>query len=330
MARLIKESEIRQLISMEEAVAAVRQTFKESYTHKVINPAKVNLDLGQDGGYPYHDGFINAMPAYVEWVHTAGLKWVVGMAGKRREAGLPYINSMMFLVDPELGEFKSVLSGTYISNLRTGAQSAVALSELIDKKDISIGLFGAGTQARAQIEAISTCFNITNLTVYNYKRSEAEIFAQEMQEYIKRPIQITTDPQAATNHDVLITVTLAQHPFLTREMIRPGTIVMPMGSFQEVSDDLILSMDNLYVDHIEQAFHRGAMTHLFQQGKIDESWVTATFEQLVMKRAPLPHLEKDMTLCIPIGTGALDVTLAGIVYDQAVQQNLGTSFDFDA
>ena len=213
--RLITESQVIDLMDMELAVESIHRTFKELHDGKEINHPKVNLDLGQSGDYPYFDGFINAMPAYVEWVHMAGLKWVVGMGGKRKELGLPYINSILVLADPETGEFQGVLSGTYISNIRTGAQSAVALHELLPNQDtISVGMFGAGIQARTQVEAISTRFQIEDLTVYNHRLSTAEKFAEEMQKNVTNPIKITTNPKEATDHEVLITVTHAQEPFL--------------------------------------------------------------------------------------------------------------------
>lgn len=332
MVRLIDDQTVRELLTMEDAVEIVEKTFEGLGKGKVINPAKVNLDLGQTGDYPYHGGFINAMPAYVDFANIAGLKWVVGMDGKRAEAGLPYINSMMLLVHPEYGEFVSVLDGTYISNLRTGAQSAVALKNLLSQKEISLGIFGTGTQGRMQVKALSEVFKITKLSAWDYNVQNASDFAEEMQPYIEQEINVCENVEDAVNHDVLITVSLAQEPFLNSDHIKPGTIICPMGSFQEVTDELLLKADYCFVDHPAQALHRGALEHLSETDQIDEDYITATFGELVTGAYDVPDLSDKITICIPIGIGALDVALAGHVYHLAKERNLGvehlfTSYD---
>lgn len=331
MVRLLNDQTIRQLVNFKDAISIVDQTFKGLGAGTVINPSKVNLDLGQTGDYPYYDGFINAMPAYVDFADTAGLKWVVGMGGKRRELGLPYINSMMFLVDPKIGEFKAILDGTYISNLRTGAQTAVALNYLLpDKKAISLGIFGAGTQGRMQLEALSKVFDIKKLDVYDYYEEAAQQYAEDMAEYVEGPIQVVTKPDEASNNDVLITATSASEPFLTEDMVSDGTIVCPLGSFSEITDELILKADHLFVDHPDQALHRGALEHLAASGEIDQSDVDATFGELANDLKVVPNLEDKITLCIPIGIGALDVAIGGFVYQKASEKNLGDTYQFSA
>ncbi len=185
MTRLLNEKMIRELLTVKEINEIVDKTFKDFGDGKVINPPKVNLDLGETGNYPYYEGFMNAMPAYIGGnLDIAGLKWVGGFAGERKKADLPYITAMILLVNPHLGSFEAVLEGSYISNMRTGSQTAVALKYLHPKKEITIGLYGAGLQARTQIETISEWFDITRLVVWNHRQVTAEAFAEEMKQYV--------------------------------------------------------------------------------------------------------------------------------------------------
>ena len=43
-------------------------------------------------------------------------------------------------------------------------------------------------------------------------------------------------------------------------LINQSTIIFPLGSFQEIEDELILKADKIIVDHVDQAIHRGALT----------------------------------------------------------------------
>ena len=68
---------------------------------------------------------MNSMPAYIGWLESAGIKFIGdGKIIPRRDQ--PYISGMILLVDPRDGRFLSVMDGTLVTALRTGAQTAVA------------------------------------------------------------------------------------------------------------------------------------------------------------------------------------------------------------
>lgn len=329
MTLLLNVKDIRGLVDMAETVNIVERTYHEMGQGKVINPSKVNLDLGETGNYPFYDGFMNAMPAYIDWLNMAGMKWIGGFYGGRRAAGFPYMTGMILLLDPHVGRFLSAMDGAYITNLRTGAQTAVALSYFNLGESISLGMFGAGTQARTQVIAITKRYKINRLVVWNHRRSTAEAFKEDIAHLIDGEVIIADKPEDATDNDVLITVTGATAPFITGDMIKPGTIIMPMGSRGEITDDIIINADHIYVDHRAQALHRGALKSLNDAGHISEANITADFGQLATGEISPQHNDKTTTIVIPIGIGALDVAVAGHVYHKAKVQGLGEQFDFD-
>ncbi len=325
---LFDESTITSLLNMHDINTIVDQTFQDFGKGNVINPKKVSLDLGETGNYPYYEGFMNAMPAYVGFQDIAGQKWVGGFLGERKEAGLPYITGMIMLVDPHLGHFISVMEGSYISNMRTGAQAACAIDYLFRKPSITIGMYGAGMQARKTIEAIADRLTIDRLIVWNHRRETAEKFKEDMTAFVDGDIIVTEDGQEAAQAEVLITLTPAQEPIIKTEWVNPGTVVMPMGSFQEIEDSLILNADKIVVDHIGQALTRGALKHLYNQGNIDETTIYTTIGEHSLRNKPLPNIEQDIVLCIPIGTGAMDVACAYEAYKRGKAKGLGTPFNF--
>ena len=87
---LLSEQDVRALLPMEDVVAAVEKTFRGMGDGTVVNPSKVNLDLGEIAPYPPYNGFMNAMPAYVGFSDVAGLKWAGGNLGERKKRGIPY------------------------------------------------------------------------------------------------------------------------------------------------------------------------------------------------------------------------------------------------
>lgn len=325
---LLNQEQVKGLISTKEIVEICDKTFQGLGNGTVINPVKVNLDLGEGNEYPPYQGFMNAMPAYVGWSDTAGIKWAGGFLGKRKESGLPYITSLILLIDPQIGNFRAVMDGAHITNIRTGAQTAVALKYMLNKKSIKIGLYGAGMQGHTQTEAISELFDIEELRVYDIYKEAAEKFAKNMKDFVKGKIMVVDKPEEAAIGDVVISVTQSKDKFIKDDWIEPGTIVFPMGSYQECDNELILNADRIIVDHMEQALHRGALRELNMEGKILESDVFGTIGDLASGNKESRITDDQRFICIPIGTGAMDIAIGSVVYDKAIKAGIGGEYDF--
>ncbi len=325
---LLSQSDIEQVLTMKDVVETVDRTFQDFGEGKTINPPKVGLDLGETADFPPYDGFMNAMPAYVGWKDSAGLKWAGGLLGERKKQGLPYITSLILLMDPQVGNFRAVMDGALITNWRTGAQTAVALKYLHRDKSIRLGLYGAGMQGHTQTMAISEYFEIVEINVYDINRPSAEAFAENMKEYVTGNINITDTPEEAARAEAIICVTQSKEKFVKNSWIKPGSILFPMGSYQECENEFILSADKIIVDHIEQCLHRGALKELADTGKIDEKDIYATIGEIAVGKKSGKFSSEERILCIPIGTGAMDVAIATIVLERAKEQKLGGSFEF--
>jgi alanine dehydrogenase len=325
---LMSQNEIKELITMKDVVEACDKTFQGMGDGTVINPTKVNLDLGETASFPPYSGFMNAMPAYVGWSDTAGIKWAGGFLGERKKAGLPYITSLIMLIDPKMGNFTAVMDGAYITNLRTGAQTAVALKYLFPRKSLRLCLYGAGMQGHTQTMAISQLFDIEEVHVYDISKAAAELYASDMASYVKGKIHIANTPEEAADGDVVVCVTQSKDKFFKNEWFKPGMLLFPMGSYQECDNDCILNADKIIVDHIGQTLHRGALAELGTSGRITEKDIFATIGELAAgkKKASVANGEK--ILCIPIGTGAMDIGVASVVLDRAKKSQRGKTYAF--
>jgi ornithine cyclodeaminase/alanine dehydrogenase len=324
---LLSQQDIQQVVTMKDVVEIVEKTFKGMGEGTVINPTKVGLDLGESAAWPPYKGFMNAMPAYVGWLDSAGIKWAGGFLDNQK-IGLPYISSMILLIDPKTGQFRAAMDGALITNLRTGAQSAVALKYLHPKKSLRLGLYGAGAQGRTQTRAMAEVFQIETLTVYDIRREAAEKFAAEMRAVVPGKIVIADSSQQAADGDAVICVTQSKDKFVKEAWVKPGTTLFPMGSYQECEDACILKADKIVVDHIGQCLHRGALKELNEAGKITEKQIYATIGEVVAGKKPARSSATERILCIPIGTGAMDIAVATVACQRAVAKGLGRTFAF--
>jgi len=313
---------------MKDVIEAVEKTFRGMGEGTVVNPTKVGLDLGETASFPPYEGFMNAMPAYVGWQDIAGIKWAGGFLGERKKMGLPYITSLILLIDPKVGNFRAVMDGAHITNLRTGAQTAVALKYLYPKKHLRLGLYGAGMQGHTQTMAISELFDIEEVRVYDINPEASKKYVEDMKDTVKGDIVIAQTPEEASQADVVVCVTQSKDKFVKNAWLKPGTILFPMGSYQECEDAFILEADRIIVDHVGQCLHRGALKELSEAGKITEKNIHATIGELVAGKKKGRDSDSERVLCIPIGTGAMDIAVAATVLERAEKKGIGGSYEF--
>jgi ornithine cyclodeaminase/alanine dehydrogenase len=324
---LLSRRDIEQVISMKDAVEIVERTFRGMGEGTVSNPTKAALDLGEAAPWPPHRGFMNAMPAYVGWLESAGMKWVGGFH-ENPARGLPFISSMILLIDPHDGRFVAALDGVLVTALRTGAQTAVALKHLHGGSSLRIGLFGAGVQARSQVRAIAELFSIEGLTVYDLRREAAQALAAELHPLVLGGIRVADRPEEAAAAEAVICATMAKDKFLREAWIKPGATIVPMGSYQECEDALLLGADKIVVDHIEQTLHRGALRDVAAAGLVTAERIHATLGEVVAGKKPGRESAAERIVCVPLGVGAHDIAVATVAYRRALAQGLGGRFAF--
>ena len=327
---LLSQEMVMNLTNMKEIVHLCDLTFRGMGEGTVVNPTKVNLDLGETASYPDYGGFMNAMPAYVGFQDIAGIKWAGGNVKERRKLGLPYVTAMAMLIDPKVGNFVAVMDSAFITNMRTGAQTSASLKYFLpSKKSIKLGLYGAGMQGHTQTMAIAENFDITEVRVYDLYRAASEKYKADMKNLVKGEIVICDDPKSVCDGvDAIVCVTQSKDALVMDEWVKPGQIVFPMGSYQEADEKLLLSADKIVVDHIGQCMHRGALAIATEKGKITEKNIYATIGEIAIGKKSMGDISKQRIVCIPIGTGAMDIAVAAEVYKKAKAQGIGESFAF--
>jgi len=324
---LISKNEIDKILTMKDVIYCVEKTFSGFGEGTVENPPKVNLDLGIEKKWMQYNAGLNAMPAYIGWQKSAGLKWAGGWLDNPKK-GLPFINAIILLVDPENGHFKAVLEGSLITNMRTGAQSAVASKYLTNKRDITLGLYGCGVQGFYQIKAFAEIFNIKELKLFDINPEAAENLAKNIGIEKSNKCTVSKKPEENAEADIVVSVTHATNKYIQKSWLNNGTIVFPLGSYLECSDELILTADKIIVDHIGQCLHRGALKDLAEKGRITEKNIFATIGEVVSGKKPAFITPIEQYVCIPIGTGAMDVSVASFVYEKVKKSKSAGKYTF--
>ena len=145
---LLSESDVRQLLSMDDLIQTMESALAEFSSGRVQQPLRTVLEVG-----PSH-AFFGVMPAFMQTSGALGTK-LVTVFGSNAAVGLPTHLATILLMDSSTGELLSVMDGRYITEARTAAVSAVS-ARLLARGDAGVlAILGSGVQARSHLRAFS-------------------------------------------------------------------------------------------------------------------------------------------------------------------------------
>lgn len=217
--RYIGEEDVRGVLGYEALIPAVRQGLVDYSAGRVQQPLRTILRVGEGG--EEQKGWFAVMPVTAGGVMA--VKTVTFFPGNA-VLGKPTHLAMIELLDGQTGEPLAVMDGRLITEMRTAAVSAVALDALGRSGVRSLGVLGAGVQARAHVESLRRVRpELGDVRIWSRTRRNAERLAEEVG---ARAAEI----EEAAAADVVVTVTAAREPVLRGEWLRPDALVLAVGA----------------------------------------------------------------------------------------------------
>ena len=304
---LYSKRDVERHLDLRAALDVVETTYVEGARGRVLNPAKSTMHLGDDGGWPATNAFSIGMPAYVGWLDAVGMKWAIATWDADVE---PPISSRIMLFDLAAGSFTAILEGMYVTGVRTALQSVVGVRHLRREPPASVGVLGAGFQARFQLRVLDELVDVGRFKLYDIADGRAGDLAADLGPELDADVTVTDTPRAAADADVVVTVTDSKTPVVEESWLRPDGLVIALGSYRELPDETVLGADRIVVDHTEQCLQRGALSDLADRGAVTAADVDATIGEVLDGGDDPEAGPAERVVLVPIGLGSLDVALA--------------------
>lgn len=326
---LLSKEDIKKVFTMKDAVAADKEAFTLFSQGKSEVPLRTNIQA------PKHEGAFLFMPAYVEDLECASLK-VVNVFPKNIDKGIPSAPAQVLLIDGTTGVIVSVLDGTYITQLRTGAASGVAF-DVLARKDAKKGaLIGTGGQAATQLEAMMTVRDLEEIKVYDINAERKEAFVKEMTKelasYETKIVAAKSSDEAVEDADLVVTVTPASKPVFDGNKVKEGATVSCVGSYQpnmqEMSPAILTRASKIYFDSQDAVLSEaGDILIPLADGIITKEDFTGDIGEVLQGKVVGRENDKEIIVFKTVGIGTQDLVTAKSVYDKAVEQGVGTTWN---
>ena len=320
------------VLDMKAAINDVERAYVLNNTGNVINPGKCVIRWGKTVEDENILGRINAMPGYIGGEYDmAGIKWI-GSGPMNYKQGLPRASVTVILNDPDTKLPVSVLDGTAISTMRTGASGGVAV-KLLAKSDARImTMCGAGAQAPTQLEAALLARpTIDTLYVYDIREENALRFVNStMDKYPNiKAIPVKNIEDAVRESDIIDCVTLATEPFIKGEWLKKGALVMNMSDF-EVDYACVERSDKLVVDFWENIKHRmiSTVALMWKDGKLADDDIHAELGQILCGEKSARENDDEIIYFNAVGAGILDLAVATRCYKTAKELKIGVTLPY--
>jgi ornithine cyclodeaminase/alanine dehydrogenase len=309
---------------MKDCIDAVEKAFSELSNGTAVLPLRTSIK--PEGGISLY------MPSYLKEMGALACKVVSVYKNNPSQYNLPTTIGKVLVQDEKTGDVVCIMDGSYLTAVRTGAASGVATKYLArDDKGQSVGIFGAGVQARNQLWAITCVRNINKAVVYDLNDEVINIFIKEMTEKLKIDITKSKSIQEVIECNIICTATSSSVPLFDGSKVKEGTHINGIGSHTPDARELdseIVKRSVFVGDSLEACFNEaGDIMIPLKEGSIKASHFYAELGEIVTGKKPGRRNNKDITLFKSNGLAIQDAATAHLVYKKALEKKIGMLLD---
>lgn len=309
----INEAEVRELLTMAMAIAAVEEVSRKQADGSVLVHPRRRFEL------PGH-GFFHYMAALDNAAGFVGMKQYTYVKGK--------LCFLVPLYSATTGELLALIEADYLGRLRTGAASGVATKYLARKLAKVAAIIGTGGQARTQLEAIHNVRMLDSVYVYGRDEKRRNHFSEEMSERLGINVYAVESASAAVrNAEIICTATTSAHPVLHGEDLAQGVHINAIGANhahkQELDEAAVVKANLIFVDSLAQS-QQEAGDLVVPFSKEPQRWSgVRELSDLVAGKAAGRANDAQITLFKSNGVASWDLAVAEKVYGLTKEKGLG-------
>lgn len=299
----LTEDQVRQALTPEAVIAALRATFARDYHSTLRMPVRTRMELAE--------GVLLLMPCHDTELNAAGVKMVT----VTQKTG---VKATYSLLDPVNGAVLAVMEADHLTDLRTAATSALATEMLASLHARTLGIFGSGRQAVAHLTVLPSVRGFERFLVCGSERSDPRDFCAQMKNEFGIDVEAADAETCARESDVLCTCTTSAQPLFDGRWLKPGAHLNLVGAFQphtrEVDDETVRRA-RIVVDTYDGALaEAGDLLMPMASGVIARGHILSDLHELVSGKRKVRLGAGDITVFKSVGCALEDLVTAKLVF----------------
>ena len=278
-------------------------------------------------------GHFNVLRGVIRPMGLAGIKVVGDFVGNYRE-GLPSELAILYLANPENGVPIALIDATAITDMRTGAVTALGGKYLGKRGSKVLGHIGARGSAYYNVRLLNHLFDFEEIRVHSRRPESREAFAERLTSELGKPVRVVDDWESCIRDaDIVVEASRLPQPapLLKTEWVKPGALVVPYGTMSALELSLTDIMDKMVVDdwgQCRKGLPFGALRRHVDLGKLHEGNLHAELGQIVAGARPGRELDAETILFWHRGLSITDIALGHAMLEKAAAMNVGQELRF--
>ncbi len=310
-----------------EILAAVEAGLMAQGHGETTTEPRVHLVPEKD--YPGH---FNVLRGYIRPLALAGVK-VVGDFYRNYEVGLPSELALLTLLDPRTGAPVAVIDASDITDMRTGAVTAIGAKHLARRDSKVLGHIGARGTSYWNVRLLDSIFQFDAIRVHSRRPESREAFAARLRRELGEKVTVAEDWESCIRGaDIVVEASRLETPtpLLRTSWIAKGACVIPYGTMSAVELSLTDIMDKIVMDDWGQARAGpfGALRAHVDSGRLSEMNLYAELGQIVAGVKPGRESDSETNLFWHRGLSLSDIALGAAMLDKARRTGIGQAMRY--
>jgi alanine dehydrogenase len=311
----------------DEILSAVRAGLAaQGRGETVIEP---RVHLAPDASF---NGHFNVLRGYIAPMALAGVK-VVGDFVDNWRHHLPSEMGLLNLFDPRTGRPVAIIDAAGLTDMRTGAVTAIGAQHLARRKSRVLGHIGARGTAYWNVRLLDHLFRFEEIRIHSRRPESRRAFAERLSRDLGKPVVATADWESCVRGaDIVVEASrlAAPEPMLRTSWIARGAFVVPYGTMSVVELSLTDIMDKIVVDDWGQcrAGQFGSLRAHVDAGKLSAATLYAELGEIVIGRKRGRESDGETILLWHRGLSTSDIALGAAMLAKAKRMGIGTQLRY--
>jgi alanine dehydrogenase len=312
----------------DEIIGAVEDALRAQGQQQTVIEPRVHL-IPENSSI----GHFNVLRGVVKPLGLAGVKVVGDFVGNYQH-GLPSEMAVLNLFDPATGMPKAILDATAITDMRTGAVTAIGAKHLARKDSKVLGHIGARGTSYWNVRLLDRIFDFDEIRVHSRRAESRNAFAARLEADLGKKIIVTEDWESCVRGaDIVVEASRLPEPtpMLKTAWIKRGALAIPYGTMSAVELSLTDIMDKMVVDdwgQCRKGLPFGALRQHVDSDRLSEQNLHAELGQIVAGLKPGRQSDDETNLFWHRGLSLSDIALGHALLTKAAKLGLGQQLRF--